>query len=57
MNHCWSHQPWDTAKNYTEAAKTYFLQNGSKGVVLNGNVQWGWIKTIHLQHVTAKAWL
>lgn len=45
MNHCWSHQPWDTEKNYTEAAKIHFLQ---MGVVLNGDVEWGCIKPSHL---------
>lgn len=52
MNHCWSHQLWDTEKKLHRDSQNVLLANGSKGFVLNGDVQWGCIETTHLQHVS-----
>jgi len=39
MNHCWSHQPWDTEKKLHSGSQTLLLANRSKAAVLNGDAR------------------
>lgn len=39
MNHCWSHQPWDTGKKLHSSSQNLLLANCPTSVVLNGDVR------------------